>query len=76
MSKSNFSKRLRFWARLVFILGLLVAGFYFVFDPSTPKLYKLLIVLGILGFILYFFMGGGGGGKGDGWKNDGGWQGW
>lgn len=36
-------------------------GLYFVFDPATPKLYKLLIAIGVLGFVLFFFMGGGGG---------------
>lgn len=41
--------------------GLVGVGFYFVFDPTVPKLYKLLIVIGVLGFILYFFLGGGGG---------------
>lgn len=46
------------WACL---LGMVAVGFYFVFDPATPKLYKLLIAIGALGFVLYFFMGGGGG---------------
>ena len=47
--------------RRVCLLGMVAVGFYFVFDPTTPKLYKLLIAIGALGFVLYFFMGGGGG---------------
>ena len=61
--------------RLTFFVGLLVVGIYYVIDPATPKLYRLLIAFGLLGFLLYFFLGGGGG-KGDGWKNDGSWQSW
>jgi hypothetical protein len=76
MSKLDFSKRLRFWVRITLFAGVVVAGLYFVFDLATPKPYKLLITTGLLGFLLYFLLGGGGGGKGDGWKNDGGFQGW
>lgn len=47
--------------RRLCLAGMVVAGFYFVFDPATPKLYKLWIALGALGFILYFSLGGGGG---------------
>jgi len=61
MSKSDLSKRLRFWVRFTFFVGIVVAGLYFVFDPSTPKLYKLLIAFGLLGVILFLFLGGGGG---------------
>ena len=43
------------------LVGMVAVGFYFVFDPATPRLYKLWIALGSLGFILYFFLGGGGG---------------
>ena len=50
-----------FWSRLTFFVGMVVVGLYFVFDPATPKLYKLLIALGVLGFLLFFFLGGGGG---------------
>jgi len=61
MSKPDLSKRLRFWVRISFFVGIVVAGLYFVFDPATPKLYKLLIAFGLLGIILFFFMGSGGG---------------
>ena len=43
------------------LAGMVVVGLYFVFDPATPRLYKLWIALGVLGFILYFFVGSGGG---------------
>jgi len=45
----------------VCLVGMVGVGFYFVFDPIVPKFYKLLIVIGVLGFILYFFLGRGGG---------------
>jgi len=61
MSKSYILKRWRFWSRLTLFVGIVVAGLYFVFDPATPKLYKLLIAFGLLGIILFFFMGSGGG---------------
>lgn len=76
MSKPDFSKRLRFWVRFTLFVGVVVGGLYFAIDPATPKLYKLLIVFGLLGLLLYFFLWGGGGGKGDGWRNDGGPQSW
>jgi uncharacterized membrane protein YjjB (DUF3815 family) len=61
MSESNFSKLWSLWMRRACLLGMVAVGFYFVFDPATPQLYKLLIAVGALGFVLYFFMGGGGG---------------
>ena len=63
MSKTGFSKRLGFWVRLTFFVGVVVAGFYFILDPATPKLYKLLIVIGLLALLLYFLLGGGGKGE-------------
>lgn len=47
--------------RRLCLAGMVVVGLYFVFDPTTPKLYKLLIGFGLLGLLLYFFLGGGGG---------------
>jgi hypothetical protein len=61
MSKSFDSKRLGFCVRLTFFMVIVVVGLYFVIDPATPKLLKLLSALGVLGIILYFFLGGGGG---------------
>jgi hypothetical protein len=45
----------------LFFVGIVVAGLYFVFDPTTPKPYKLLIIFGLLGIALFFFMGSSGG---------------
>ncbi len=61
MPKPDVSKRLRFWSRFTLFVGMVALGLYFVFDPTTPKLYKLLMTLGVLGFLLFFFMGSGGG---------------
>ena len=60
MPKPYFSKRMRFWSRFTLFMGVVVAGLHFIFDPATPKLYKLLIAVGLLGLLLYFFLGGGG----------------
>ena len=60
---------MRFSVRFTLFVGLLVVGLYYVIDPATPKLYRLLVALGLLGFLLYFFLGDGGGGKGDGFRN-------
>lgn len=59
MSESNFSKRWSLWLQWACLLGMVAVGFNFVFDPATPKLYKLLIAVGALGFILFFFLRGG-----------------
>ena len=55
--------------RQAFFAGLLIVGLYFVFDPATPELYQLLISFGLLGLLLYYFLGGGGC-KDDGLKNE------
>ena len=69
MSRSYFTKRLRFWVRQALFAGLLVVGLYFINDSATPELYQLLIAFGLLGLLLYYFLGGGGS-RGDGWKNE------
>jgi hypothetical protein len=61
MSKSIDPKRLRAWARLTLFVVIVALGLYFAIDPATPKLFKLLSALGVLGIILYFFLGSGGG---------------
>lgn len=68
MLKLNLSKRLRFWARFTLFAVTVAVGLYFVVDPATPKLYRLLVAFGLLGFLLYYFLGGGGS-KDDGLKN-------
>ncbi len=65
MSKTNFSKQLRFWVRFTLVAGVVAVGLYFVINPATPKLYKLFVAVGLLGLLLYFFLGGGGGKGGE-----------
>jgi hypothetical protein len=69
MSGAYFTKRLHFWVRQALYAGLLVVGLYFINDSATPELYQLLIAFGLLGLLLYYFLGGGGS-RGDGWKNE------
>ena len=61
MFKVDFSKRLSFWLQLILLVGIVAGGVYFLVDPATPKILKLLITFIILGFVLFFFIGGGGG---------------
>jgi hypothetical protein len=61
VSQSKFSKRLFFWTRITLFVGVVAVGIYFVIDPATPRLYKLLIAAGLLGLLLYFLLGRGGG---------------
>jgi hypothetical protein len=61
MNKSSNLTRLRFWLRFTFFMVMVCVGIYFVFDPAVPRLYKLLLALGVMGILLYVFLGGGGG---------------
>ncbi len=49
---------MRFWSRSTLFIGIVAVSLYFIFDPATPKLYKLLIVVGLLGLLLYCLLGG------------------
>lgn len=55
MSKAGSSKRFRLWVRFTLCAGIVVADLYFVFDFSTLNFYKLLITVGLLGSLLFFF---------------------